>query len=96
MKREEKLALLKGIQDGVLTKEHLEPPQIYIFLGNVLRGDELEGSSTTFTMRGNVYTDEERLDFISKIDVKNEALVKLGVFKNAIEFKDTHITISFK
>ena len=96
MKREEKLALLKGIQDGVLTKEHLEPPQIYIFLGNVLRGDELEGSSTTFTMRGNVYTDEERLEFISNLDVKNEALVRLRVFKNPVELMDTHITVSFR
>lgn len=96
MKREEKLALLKGIQDGVLTKEHLKPPQIYIFLGNVLRGDELEGSSMTFTMRGNVYTDEERLEFIANLDAKNEALVSLGVFKNLIELKDTHITVSFR
>ena len=35
MKREVKLALLKGIKEGVLTKEHLEPPQVYVFIGEI-------------------------------------------------------------
>lgn len=96
MKREEKLALLKGIQEGVLTKEHLEPPQIYIFLGNVSLGEGPEVGSTTFTMRGKVYTDEERLGFIANIEAKNEALARLGVFKNTVELEDRHITVSFK
>ncbi len=96
MRREVKLALLKGIQDGVLTKEHLEPPQIYIFLGNISNEDELKGNSDTFTMRGEVYTDKERIGFISKIEAKNEALANLFTSGIQSELKDTHITVSFK
>lgn len=96
MKREEKLALLKGIQEGVLTKEDLEPPQIYIFLGNVSLTEGPEANYKTFTMRGKVYTDEERLKFIARIEAKNEALARLGVFKNLTELVDRFITVSFK
>jgi hypothetical protein len=95
MDREVKLALLKGIKEGVLTKEHLEPPQIYIFLG-VVNSEEPEKSSETFTMGGKVYTDKERLEFIAGVEAKNEAIAKLNIFKNPRELQDTHITVAFK
>jgi hypothetical protein len=76
MKRELKLALLKGIKEGVLTKEHLEPPQVYVFIGEL-------------------YTEEERLEFIAKVEAKNEAIARLGVFKNPSEVQDIHLTVAF-
>lgn len=94
MKREVKLALLKGIKEGVLTKEHLEPPQVYVFIGeiNIKHPDE---RSDTFTMGGELYTEEERLEFIAKVEAKNEALARLGVFKRPSEVQDTHLTVAF-
>jgi hypothetical protein len=94
MKREEKLALLKGIQDGVLTKEHLNQPQVYIFMGEINTNRPKERSDT-FIMRGKTYTEVERLEFIVKLEAKNEAMLKLGVFKNSSELQDKHITIAF-
>ena len=95
MNRDLKLALLKGIKEGVLTKEHLEPPQIYIFLG-VVDSEDTGKSSETFTMGGKAYTDEERLEFIAKVEAKNEAIARLDIVKNPRELQDTHITVSFK
>ena len=94
MKREVKLALLKGIKEGVLTKEHLEPPQVYVFIGEVNTKHPNERSDT-FTMRGELYTEEERLEFIAKVEAKNEAIARLGVFKNPSEVQDTHLTVAF-
>ena len=95
MKREVKLALLKGIKEGILTKEHLEPRQTYIFLGEVNSKHPNE-CSDTFTMRGKLYTEQERLKFIAKIEAKNEAIARLGVFKNPSEVQDKHITVAFE
>jgi hypothetical protein len=78
-----------------LTKEHLEPPQVYIFIGEINNYRPKERSDT-FTMRGKSYTDVERLEFIAKLEAKNEAIVKLGLFKNSNELHDKHITIAFK
>ena len=94
MKREVKLALLKGIKEGVLTKEHLEPTQVYIFIGEINTKHPNERSDT-FTMRGELYTEEERLEFVAKVEAKNEAIARLGVFKNPREVQYTHLTIAF-
>jgi hypothetical protein len=95
MNREVKIALLKGIKEGVLTKEHLEPPQVYIFFGEV--NNSFPGiKQKTYTMRGKVYTDEERIDFIADIEKKNDVLTKLGVFKKSNELLSSHITIVFE
>ena len=47
------ISLNKGIKEGVLTKEYVEPPQVYIFIGeiNTMHPNE---HSDTFTMRGRV------------------------------------------
>jgi len=89
-----KISLNKGIKEGVLTKEHLEPPQVYIFIGEINTKHPNERSDT-FTMRGELYTEEERLEFIAKIEAKNEAIAILGVFKNPSEVQDTHLTVAF-
>ena len=93
MKREVKLALLKGIKEGVLTKEHLEPTQVYVFIGEINTKHPNERSDT-FTMRGELYTEEERLEFIAEVEAKNEDIARLGVFKNFIELQDKHITVT--
>jgi len=46
-------------------------------------------------MRGELYTEEERLEFIAKVEAKNEAIARLGVFKNPREVQDTHLTVAF-
>ena len=46
-------------------------------------------------MRGELYSEEERLEFIAKIEAKNEAIARLGVFKNPSEIRDTHLTVAF-
>ena len=67
MKRESKLALLKGIQEGVLTKEHLHNSKIYIFMGEI--NDSIsENKDKKFKMGGKIYSDLERLEFINRIE----------------------------
>ena len=51
--------------------------------------------SYTFTMRGKLYTEEERLEFMAKVEAKKVAIARLGVFKNPSEVQDTHLTIAF-
>jgi hypothetical protein len=89
-----KISLNKGIKEGVLTKEHVEPPQVYIFIGEINTKHPNERSDT-FTMRGELYTEEERLEFVAKVEAKNEAIARLGVFKNPSEVQDTHLTVAF-
>jgi hypothetical protein len=89
-----KISLNKRIKEGVLTKEHVEPPQVYIFIGEINTKHPNERSDT-FTMRGKLYTEEERLEFIAEMEAKNEAIARLGVFKNPSEVRDTHLTIAF-
>jgi hypothetical protein len=40
-------------------------------------------------------TEEERLEFIAKIEAKKVAIARLGVFKNPSEVQGTHLTIAF-
>jgi hypothetical protein len=89
-----KISLNKGIKEGILNKEHVEPPQVYIFIGEINTKHPNERSDT-FTMRGELYTEEERLEFIAKVEAKNEAIARLGVFKNPSEVQDTHLTVAF-
>jgi hypothetical protein len=39
-------------------------------------------------MRGELYAEQERLDFIAKVEAKKEAIARLGVFKNPSEVQD--------
>lgn len=94
MKREVKLALLKGIKGGILTKEHLEPAQVYIFFGQVIQ-DASDLNKVTYKMNGRDYSDKERIDFITNIEHKNNALSILGNVKFLENLKDTCISILF-
>jgi len=89
-----KISLNKGIKEGVLTKDHLEPSQVYVFIGEINTKHPNERSDT-FNMRGELYTEEERLEFIAKVEAKNEAIARLGVFKNTREVQDIHLTVAF-
>ena len=46
-------------------------------------------------MRGKLYKEEERLEFIAKVEAKNESIDRLGVLKNPSEIQDTHLTTAF-
>ena len=46
-------------------------------------------------MRGELYKEEESLEFMAKVEAKNESIARLGVFKNPGEVQDTHLTIAF-
>jgi hypothetical protein len=95
MKREVKLALLKGIKEGILTKEHLKPPQVYIFIGQI-NGDSQELDEYRFKMNGRYFSNKERLEFIKNIELKNNALFVLGKIGSYENLKDTCISILFK
>jgi hypothetical protein len=95
MKREVKLALLKGIKEGILTKEHLKPPQVFIFMGQI-NGESKDLDDYIFKMNGRDFTDNERLEFIKNIELKNNALSILGKLDSYENLKDTCISILFK
>jgi hypothetical protein len=44
---------------------------------------------------GELYSEEESLEFMAKVEAKNEAIARLGVFKNPSEVQDTHLTVAF-
>jgi len=46
-------------------------------------------------MRGELYTEEESLEFMAKVEAKNEAIARLGVFKNPSEVQDKYLTVAF-
>ena len=71
-----KISLNKRIKEGVLSKEHIEPPQVYIFIREINTKHPNERSDT-FTMRGKLYTEEERLESIAKVEAKNQAIARL-------------------
>lgn len=95
MKREVKLALLKGIKEGILTKEHLKPPQVYIFMGQI-NGESQELDEYSYKMNGREFSDKERLEFIENVELKNNALSVVGKIDSIENLKDACISILFK